>query len=54
VLGAVDRAAGAVLRFVDLRFFGAGELAAVRLAIGADLLVNALFPIFQTRGLRRF
>jgi len=53
VFGAIDTPARAILRAVDLRMFGRGQLAAVGCAVGMNLLVDALLAILEARGLTR-
>jgi hypothetical protein len=50
VLLAVDLTAGAILLAVDLALFLAAEFASVGLAIGVDLLVDALLTILGAGG----
>ena len=47
---AIDLTAGAVLLAVDLAFFLTSQFASVGLAIGMDLLIDALLPIFSAGG----
>ena len=53
VLIAVDGIAGFILRAVHLLGLRGGKLAAVSLAIRIDLLIDALFAIFQMGGFAR-
>lgn len=50
VLLAIDLAAGAILLAVDLAFLLASQFATVGLAIGVNLLIDALFAIFGAGG----
>ena len=47
----MDLAAGAVLFAVDLAMLLPGQPSAIGLAIGVDLLIDALFTILHARGL---
>src|SRR5271163_2076110 len=54
MLRVVDGTAAPILRAIDLSAFLRSQLAAVRLPISRDLLINPLLPVFEARGLAGF